>query len=54
MCVQDLNDEQALTTAHFGDEILEVEEMIAREMWDAVKQKMDPMKLCLLIPHLSL
>ena len=29
---QDLNDEQPLTTVDFGDEIPEVEEMIAREM----------------------
>ena len=30
------NEKQPLTTADFRDEILEVEELIAREMWDVV------------------
>ena len=52
--VQDLNDERPLTTAHFGDEIPEVEEMIAREMWDAIKQKMDDEALSYHTPPFSL
>ena len=39
--IQYFHEERPLTTTHFGDEIPEVEEVIAREMWDVVKQKMD-------------
>ena len=52
--VQELNEEQPVTTADFGDEIPEVEEIIAREMWDAVKQKMDDEALSSHTPPFSI
>ena len=52
--VQEHNEEQQVTTADFGDEIPEVEEIIAREMWDAVKQKIHEEALSSQTPPFSI
>ena len=36
-----IKEDEALTTTCFGDEILEVEELVAQEMWNAVEKKTD-------------
>ena len=43
-----------MTTVDFGDEIPEVEEIIAREMWDAIKQKLHEEALSSQTPPFSI
>ena len=43
-----------MTTADFGDEIPKVEEILARKMWDAVKQKTNEEALSSQTPPLSI
>ena len=52
--VQEFNEEQRVTTVDSGDEIPEVEEIIAREMWDAVKQKIHEEALSSQTPPFSI
>lgn len=37
--IESILSEIPITIANFGDEVLEIEELLAKKMWDAIREK---------------